>query len=64
MEGGGIPPTRALSLLLPKGEVLLFRLIKKKKLSAPKGNKALEGRREEKVMFDRLEPESQSQTEI
>ena len=28
MEGGGIPPTRALSMLLPKDEVLLFKLMK------------------------------------
>lgn len=30
LEGGAISPTRALSMLLPKGEVLLFKVIKKK----------------------------------
>lgn len=34
MEGGAISPTRALSMLLPKGEVLLFKVIKKKPFAA------------------------------
>lgn len=32
LEGGAISPTRALSMLLPKGEVLLFKVIKKSHL--------------------------------
>lgn len=67
MEGGGIPPTRTLSLLLPKGEALLFKLIKNPFSSGRKGGTSLSFSRpawreeeKKKVMFDRLEPESES----